>query len=585
MLLKNRITHPLFLALLLFFLSLFLRALWLDKIPVGIVHDNMIFVLNAKAFFYTGHDVTGLWSPFSLAPIPDEPAQAELPYIFLAPIIGFLPSSLFAAHIFHATLNSLLTVVLFFLVLKLLSKWPAFIVGLVICFNPWNIFFGRSAFEASVALFFYIFALFILIKTTGWKKLWSLIPLFLGFYTYMAYKITFLPYVFVISLFTWSQIDHKRYTKQYIVFLTLCVLFFSFFILNVNKNNTASRLSELSFFPAASIENQVNYERQLSIQNPLTQLFSNKAILGAKYVFAKYVNAFSPDLLFIDNEKTLRFHIYNHGYFYYADAIFFLLGFYYLFKHKKKLWIFLTSLLLLSPLPTLISNVEISYAMRSSLYIPFLCIFIGAGIWYFLKLSKKKNYLVTVIFIVSGIYSILIANFLYTYFFIQPVYGSEASAFSQRILSRYVALANAENKSISVVLNSPRTEYKDFIYYSDSFNKQTAKQITNTFFNHDYSFKNASFKTCSDVKTIEKNRIYIFDSGQKCKIFENLKKTLSIVQLSDSGGVFNIYQDTICSKYKLKPYLSHFSLNDFTVEKLTSKQLCETFIVDYESKN
>src|SRR3989344_949311 len=64
---KAAITKPLSLAIILFFLSLFIRTVLLDKIPIGITNDNMIFVLNAKAVFYTGRDVTGTWHPHTFS--------------------------------------------------------------------------------------------------------------------------------------------------------------------------------------------------------------------------------------------------------------------------------------------------------------------------------------------------------------------------------------------------------------------------------------------------------------------------------------------------------------------------------------
>src|SRR3989344_1585560 len=85
------IQKNLFLAVFLLIVSLSLRVFWLDKFPVGIVHDNMIFSLNARAVYFTGTDVSGLWHPLSFAPIPDEPAQAELTYSLLSITNGVFP--------------------------------------------------------------------------------------------------------------------------------------------------------------------------------------------------------------------------------------------------------------------------------------------------------------------------------------------------------------------------------------------------------------------------------------------------------------------------------------------------------------
>lgn len=585
MIFKSIIAKPFIIPIFLFLTALILRAILLDRIPTGIVHDNMIFVLNAKAFFYTGHDVTGKWNPLSLTPLPDEPAQAELPYIYLSPIIGALPSSLFAAHIFYAIINSLFVVVLFLTIKRLLNKRIACIVGLVAIFNPWGIFFGRSAFETSLAVFFYVLAFYVLLNTTGWKKLLAFIPLALGFYTYMAYKVTLIPYVLLISFFTWTQADHKKYLKQYMLLISLCLGISLLFLFNAYQRNNINRINEASFYSTTDMSSQVNLERRIAIKNPFSNIFSNKAVLATKFIIGKYIGAFSPNNLFVDSEKLLRFHIYNHGHFYYIDFIFLIFGFCYLLTKQRKLWIFLTSIVLISPLPTIVSNEGVTYVMRSSLYIPFLYIYIGVGIYSILTIKKSKAYLMISSLAIGGIYVLLIGNFLYTYFFIQPVYGSEAQAFSSRILSQYVELARLENKKTTVVLGSPRMQFKDYVYYSNIYNKQTVEEIKNAFLQNNYRFKNVSFNTCEEIKETEKNTSYIFDAANKCPLFNNVKSTLSIVQLSDSGGIYNIYQDKICSKYALRPYIADLTFDDFAVEKLTEKKFCETFIINYPKVN
>ena len=94
-----------------------------------------------------------------------------------------------------------------------------------------------------------------------------------------------------------------------------------------------------------------------------------------------------------------------------------------------------------------------------------------------------------------------------------------------------------------------------------------------------------SFNTCEEIKEIDKNNIYIFDSTNKCPIFNNVKNTLSIVQLSDSGAVYNIYDDKICSKFALRPYIAGLTFNDLAVEKLSLKNFCETYIINYPKVN
>lgn len=582
MTLRKLLKYSIVLPILLFLVALFFRVLWLNEFPVGIVHDNMIFVLNAKAIYFTGHDVTGLWSPFSFAPIPDEPPQAELIYSLLAPAIGILPSSLFSAHIFYAVVNAFFVVLLFLITRKLVGKGPALLVGLVACFNPWNIFFGRSAFEASLVAFLYVLGWYLLLVTKSWKKLYAIVPLALGFYTYMAYKITFIPYIVLISFFTWNYYDLRKYTKQYIVLLILALVIFGSFLIRVKTQSTLSRLSEASFVSQSDIESQVQTERQRTIQNPLSPFVTNKVTVTARTLISKYLGAFSLENFFVQSEWTQRFHIYNHGYFYFLDSIFLLIGFCYMFTYKKWLWGFLVSVIALAPLPSVASTVDVSYAMRSSLYYPFFYLFIGIGIWYSIIFFKKKPFKIFIGSIIAIAYLMLIGNFLYNYFFMQPIYGAEGAAFSARVVAHFVQFANKNNKKTIVVTESPKILYKDFIYFSDNYNQKTTGLIKTAFLTKKYVFQNISFKTCSDTKILEQNTIYIFDPGEKCSVFKNITKVDTIAQLSDSGSIYSIYQDSVCSHYKLKPYIANLKKGDFDLNNLSEEQFCETFIIKYQ---
>lgn len=117
-------------------ISLVFRLVWLDRVPAGISDDELGFVLNAKAVFLTGSDIKGGWSPLSLTPVTGEFPQAELPYVLIAPIIGLLPFSLFAAKLPYVLISTLIVVLLYLLTAKLIGSKEAVIVGLVASLNP-----------------------------------------------------------------------------------------------------------------------------------------------------------------------------------------------------------------------------------------------------------------------------------------------------------------------------------------------------------------------------------------------------------------------------------------------------------------
>lgn len=328
---KNKI-----ILIVIILVAVFLRLWYLDIIPTGISDDELIYVLNAKAVFLTGKDLTGTWSPFSLTPIPSEFPVAEIPYLIIAPIIGLLPFSLFMARFPYAVISTLLVALLYLITAKLVGKKEALIVSIVAAFNPWSIFFGRTAYEAPMAIFFYLLAFYLLIILKRWKILFVFIPLFIGFYSYIGTKLIFLPYAFLIILYSWYVIHEKKYMRQYAALFIFCIVLFLFFVSSLSSQNTGSRISELSTPGMPIISNTVNQERKLSIRTPLTNIFSNKIVIWGKDSIDKYLRVFSTDYLFLHGEGRSTYSLWYHGYFYYLDLLFLLIGFGFLFTQKRK---------------------------------------------------------------------------------------------------------------------------------------------------------------------------------------------------------------------------------------------------------
>jgi hypothetical protein len=93
--------------------------------------------------------------------------------------------------------------------------------------------------------------------------------------------------------------------------------------------------------------------------------------------------------------------------------------------------------------------------------------------------------------------------------------------------------------------------------------------------NKQIEFQNISFVSCDDtVKSIPKNNLIIYDVN--CGMNITLPH-IQIVRLADAGGVFNIYNDALCSKYTLNPYPTGIKISDFNVEKQSVERFCTTY--------
>lgn len=554
----------------IFILSLFVRIIFLDKVPSGITNDEMTYLLNAKSVFLSGSDMSHTWNPLSLTIPKSGNYQAEIPPLITFWLIGPLPFSMFTSKLIYALFGAGTVSLLFLITKKLIGYKEAFIVGLVGTFNPWLIFFSRSAYDTSLAIFFFLLCFYCLLIFKGWKILLAFLPLFIAFFSYVGTKLILLPFALVTIIYVWYQ--NKKDWKMYLLLFIFCIAlvgYYTFSILHASK----SRINELATPNTQSIVTLVNRERRLSINTPLTSIFSNKYVLFGKYSLEKYLNAFSPSFLFLNGDAKGEFTVWSHGVFYYFDVVFLILGLYIMFLKKRKVFYILLAIIFVSPIPSVLSIVGNSYAIRSMLLAPMFIIFIGYGISY----ALNKHFFVK--YLIFGLYIILILNFFYIYFLRNPIYNSESFTFSGRVLAKYLSFKSGE---VYVLTKSSRIPYEQYLFYNSILNAKTMNKIASEFRNKTFLIDNIHFLECDQINEIPARSIIIYG---ECSNIPSSHKDLVIARLEDSGRIFTIHNDIVCSRYSIGPYIKEISFSDLNVEKLSEKFFCEKFIIRYLYNN
>jgi 4-amino-4-deoxy-L-arabinose transferase-like glycosyltransferase len=139
-----------------------LRFAYLDRVPTGISDDELDTVLTARSVSYTGKTLEGIFSPFSLQSVPSDALvpYARAPYMLLAPVSGLLQHGLGEAKIPFVIISMLSTLVLVCISWVLWGKRIAIYTAFVSSFNPWSIYFGRTAFDTPISVFFINFCTF-----------------------------------------------------------------------------------------------------------------------------------------------------------------------------------------------------------------------------------------------------------------------------------------------------------------------------------------------------------------------------------------------------------------------------------------
>ena len=567
---------PILLILLIAFL---IRFVWVDKVPNAVGGDELTYVVNARAMFLTGTDISGTWNPLS-GFIFKYPAytlpQAELPYFLIAPFVGLFGFSLFSVRIIFVLLSTLSVSLIYLITKALFNKKAGLAAGFIMAVNPWSIYMARTAYETTPAIFFYLLALYMLLVFKGRKILLSIPVLFLAFYSYVGTKVSFLPFVFIIVLFSYF-LNKKKYKKEYLIILTSCLLLVIVFAVSVFTTKGQSRTGELISFNSPQIAQEVDYIRKVSMPSALTPVFENKFTIFSRIILTKLFKSFSFDYLFVYGDQF--YSIFRHGFFYVLDALFLVFGFAASYGLKKRAFFLLAGIGLVGVLPQIVhSNSLDNFSIHLSLMFAVLPIFIGVGISQTLSLFKNRVYYFVSLGVIGILYLFLVLNFLNIYFFQFPLGGY--FDFHVRLLSKYAQVAKEQGKTLVVYSPASTDIFKKYIFYTNSYNKNTYLEIRKDYRAERFTFANIKFLGCDrTIDPFKIKGIVVYDS--ECGSLKQDEKHLAIPRLSDGGQSYQIFNDTVCSVYNLRRYPTDLKISDFGIEKMSSQKFCETYITSF----
>jgi 4-amino-4-deoxy-L-arabinose transferase-like glycosyltransferase len=560
-------------------LASLLRLLWLDKVPTAIGGDELTYVMNAKAMFLSGSDISGTWNPLSIFlfhyPAYTTP-QAELPYFLLAPVVGLFSFSLFSAKITFALL-SIFSVFLIYLIAKqLFGREVGIIAGFIAAINPWLIYIGRTDYEGSPAVFFFLLGLLILLKAKSWKILWAIPFLFLAFYSYIGTKLAFLPFVLLSCFYAYWVVNKKQFFKQYLLVFLASFALIAFFIASSVFASGPSRIGEVFTPNDPTLAKQVDAIRKVSIQNPLTDVFENKFTMYGRVILTKLFKSFAADYLFVYGDNF--FSILRNGMFYVLDAFFLLIGIAGAYAGKRKEFWFLLSIIFISTFPQILHTADLgNMVFHLSLMFPFLIILIAVGIWEIVKIFKNKWYFYASSAIVILLYTFLLLNFLNIYFYQWTLQGY--FDFHVRLFSKYVTLAKQNNQQVLIYSPSAPDIFKKYLFYSNSYNKDTYLQIRKIYAANKFTFQNLKFMGCDNtIDPSKTNDVIIYDFN--CGALKQSYPRVVIPRLSDGGQSYDIFNDKICSQYNLGRYPTNLSISDFSIESQSAQKFCQTYITN-----
>lgn len=438
-------------------LAIFLRLFRLSDVPPGVNRDEASIGFTANSLLQTGRDEYGHAWPISFQSFGDW----KLPlYIYTTiPFVATLGMSELAVRLPSAIAGIATVIVTFFLVYELFRSYRlSLIASLLLAISPWHLHLSRVESESNVAVFLTATGFLLLLK--GLHKHSLAIPgailLALTYYTYHGNHITTtLLIIGFIALYRHEVIKPKAFLWGALLFIVLAgfILYHTLLGADTTKLSGIGLLGD-PFVIHERIELPRNDHGNDSL---LAVLLHNRISYTIETVAKNYLEAFSPEFLFISGGTNRAHNIPNFGNMYLVEAPFLLLGlFASLVNRKKRPYLFLLWWIAISPIAASITK-DAPHTNRMFAIFPALPIAVALGLDF---LMRKRIVLVLVVLL----YSINIAVYLDRYYVHFPKIEAAAWGVGYKELLHYINQPLQQSKTV-IIANPESSPYIFLAFY------------------------------------------------------------------------------------------------------------------------
>lgn len=388
------------LLILIILLATILRIVKLNSVPVSAFGDELDVGYQAYSILETGKDYMGNFLPLHFKSL----AEWRTPlYIYSAvPSVWLFGISTISVRL-PAAIFGILSVWVIYLLAKRITgnDKVGLFSALLLAISPWHLQYSRAGFEVTQLLFFYMIGIYFLLKGLKSGKWLPLAAICLGLtpWIYSTAKL-FLPLTVLAILIIWKN-DLLKVSKTYLIWAAIIFSVVTVpFAINTIFGGGSERIEGISIFSDPKISGQVGFGRLNDMQtrggdnqpiNIFDKLFHNPYIIYIDAFIGNYLHAFSTDFLFITGD-ILNPRQSSGTEFYKIEAIFLLMGLLFFLSSSidKKIKAFFIFWLVVSPIPSALTQGGGAHATRLILMLPILIILIAFGIYNsYLKINKK----------------------------------------------------------------------------------------------------------------------------------------------------------------------------------------------------
>ncbi len=308
-----------------------------------------------------------------------------------------------------AFFGTLTVLAIYFLVKELFSyknKKPKYLIlntdylpliaSLLMAISPWHLQFSRAAFEANLALFMVVLAVFLFLKSL--KKSFCLplsaVCFALSIYAYHGARIFSPLLVILLATVYFKKLWQHKFMGLIglILGLVICLPFLKSF----TDVTVRQRFQETSAF--ATLDPIIESNQKISQDNYslASRLIHHRYLEYARIFLNNYFTYFNANYLFLSGDENPRHSTQEFGQLYHWELVTVVLGVIFLVKNiKQKSSLLVLGWLLISFIPGAITKTN-PHCLRTILGLPAFIIISSLGLTWLISRTKNKVFLFSV---------------------------------------------------------------------------------------------------------------------------------------------------------------------------------------------
>lgn len=388
--------------------------------PPAAYGDEISFAWNAWSILKTGADEYGQVFPLQFRAFDDY--KAPVPVYLLVPFLKVFGLNTFAVRL-PIALFALATIYMTYLLGKeLLDQKTGLLAALLLAISPWHMHLSRGFFESTLALMFFVSAIYFFVKAQKQRNNLVISGLLFAvtLYTYFTPRILLM--LFVPCLAWWGRkwvFSHKKIVSISLIMVTVLILP----LLKMSLfDQGLTRINKLTVTRDERIKKLVIDSRN-SVTSPgaVKRLLHNRPIYWAQDVVNDYLEHFSLNFWYLYGDNSLRYFLGQMGMFYLLEMPFLVVGLPLLWKKQPAFWL-IGIWLMLAPIPAAIAGRPFAVRSLALLPAPFFIVAVGLkSVWEMTNKTYLANLLKAAI--VSG-FALSLGYYLVRYHLEYPTYAA-----------------------------------------------------------------------------------------------------------------------------------------------------------------